>query len=43
LDPPQRFLDPPALLYNKLVLLPGQIADAILYFRPPFEPTGINV
>jgi hypothetical protein len=40
---PQRFLDPPALLYNKLFLLPGQIADAFPYFRPPLEPRGIDV
>ena len=33
----------PLILYNKLFLLPGQIADPILYFRPPFEPTCIDV
>jgi hypothetical protein len=43
MDRPQLLLDPPALLYKKLFLLPGQIADTILYFRPPLEPTGIAV
>jgi hypothetical protein len=33
----------PALLGNEIFLLPGQIGDAILYFRPPFGPASINV
>jgi hypothetical protein len=43
MDRPQLLLDPSALLYNKIFLLPGQIADTILYFRPPFKPTRIDV
>ena len=41
MEVPQRLLDPPALLFNKIFLLPGKPGDAILYFRPPLKPTGI--
>lgn len=34
-DRPQLLLDPLELLRNKIFLLPGEIGDAILYFRPP--------
>jgi hypothetical protein len=35
-------LDPSALLCNKSFLLLAQVGDAIPYFRPPLEPTGID-
>jgi hypothetical protein len=31
------------LLGNKVFVLPGQMGDAIPYFRPPLKPTGIHV
>jgi hypothetical protein len=34
-DSPETFFEEPPFLSNKIFLLPGEIGDAILYFRPP--------
>src|SRR5262249_16083925 len=43
MDRPKLLLDPRALLGDQLFRLARQLSDAIPYFRPPLEPTGIYV